>query len=88
MYLSFYISSAHLFCVIICRSLSMGLLGLLLWGEEGGSWVWGEGGGVILRECYMWEVFWLVDDEWGSSLNIGEGTSVAGVLVLFVGILD
>ena len=29
-----------------------------------------------------------VGDEWGNSLVIGEGVSVAGVLVLFIGMLD
>ena len=32
--------------------------------------------------------FGYADDECGSSLVIGEETSVAGVLVLFVGMLD
>ena len=46
MYLSFNISCAQLFCVIVDRSSSMRLLGLVLWGEDGGGWgwVWDEGG--------------------------------------------
>ena len=69
----------------------MGLLGVLLWGEEKGSCVLGEGGGVVWRDCYIIEEFWLcwwwmgevVDDWWG--LNYCWGT---WSIWLYVGIVD
>ena len=49
------------FSIILYRSSSMELLGLglVLWGEDGGGWVWGEGAWVLLSNCCMLEVFWL-----------------------------
>ena len=67
---------AHLFCVIFYRSSSMRLLRSLLWDEEEGGWVWGEGGGVLFSDCCILEVFWLYWWWMGNSSVIGERMSV------------
>ena len=47
------------FGVVVYRSSSMEVLGLVLWGKDLGGWVWCEGGGVILSDWCMREVVWL-----------------------------
>ena len=44
--------------VVYCSS-SIGVLGLLTWGEEGVGCIWGEGCGVVLDDGYIRLELWL-----------------------------
>ena len=70
---------------------SMELLKLVMWGEKWGDWVRYEGGGVILSNCCIWEVFWLcwwwmkefISDWWG-----GECCWDTCIICWYVGLVE